>query len=178
MNLLRRIRQALWGTTTNIFRAAAPADAKSAPTDAVQTLPHPHLYNETKWDRQRGNTEVTVLASAARTATGASAAQTNHNARGALLYIRVTAVSGTSPTLRIDPQSKDPISATHNSLTLSPNITATGSYQLACYPGAADTDGVIYNSTGLPLPRTWRVQYAIGGTSPSFTFSVSALYVV
>ena len=49
------------------------------------------LYNGASFDRRRGNTEGTLLASAARTTSVGSAAQTNHNARGVRITVYVTA---------------------------------------------------------------------------------------
>jgi hypothetical protein len=54
------------------------------------------------------------------------------------------------------------------------SITTTGLVALAIYPGAT----VVANAAvSYPLPRTWRLAWTIGGTTPSFTFSVGAQYV-
>jgi len=137
------------------------------------------LFNETSWDRERGNTEVTVLASAARTVTGDSGDMTNHNAKGVCLAVNVTAVSGTSPTLTVSVWGKDPVSGAYYRITAeTANITSIGLREIYVYPGAIDSAGGAEGLSGLPLPRTWRVNYTIGGTTPSFTFSVGGSYVV
>jgi len=136
-------------------------------------------WGGTYWERWRNNTEVTVLASATRTASGNSADQTNYNARGIILFINVTAVSGTSPTLEVRLQVKDPISGSYINYAASVQITTTGDYLTVCYPAATrEYDATKIDAWDLPLPRTWRVNYAIGGTNPSFTFSVGAMYIV
>jgi len=179
MNLLRRIRQALWGTTTNVLRAAAPADAKPAPTDALQTLPHPHLFNESTWDRQRGNTAATILSHAARTASGNSAKQTNYNARAALFFINITAVSGTSPTLKIVVRGFDPVTGASVWLAMTVDFTSTGHRVKVVGAGVYDDDaiGAVYTQR-IPPPRNYDIRYLIGGTTPSFTFAVGVQYVV
>src|SRR5262249_18335382 len=50
----------------------------------------PLSFNGSTWDRQRGNVETTLLASASRTATVSSADQTNYNGRGVQVDIDIT----------------------------------------------------------------------------------------
>jgi len=179
MNLLRRIRQALWGTTTNVLRAAAPADARSAPTDALQTLPHPALFNESTWDRQRGNTEATILSPATRTATGSSAKQTTFNAQAALFHTKITAVSGTSPTLRIVVRGVDPVTGSLVWLAYTTAYTTTGHRAKVIGAGVYNDDGIgALEIQRVPPPRSYDIRYEIGGTTPSFTFSVGVQYIV
>jgi len=178
MNLLRRIRQALWGTTTNVLRAAAPADAKPAPTDALQTLPHPHLFNESSWDRQRGNTDITVLSSAARTASGWSADLINYNARGIQIVNRITAVSGSFAAgegIKFRLHTKEPVGGTtaYAIADFTPVLATVGWRFLVCYPGITNVQGIWSGYISLndfPLTRVWRLYYHISGTNPSFTF--------
>ena len=138
----------------------------------------PFTYNDddAKWYYARGNSEVALLASAARTATIASADQTNYNARGVLLFLSITAVPG-GDTVRIDVLGKDPISGTYKNLLVGTPQAATGVYTAIVYPGAVDTDSQITDETALPLPRTWRaaVTHSAG---TSFTYSLSAVYIV
>jgi len=131
------------------------------------------------WERKRGNAEVTILASAARNAAGNSSDLTNHNAKGIMIYVDVTAVSGTSPDLDINIQMKDPVSGDYQGIMENLNISAAGNYIIIVYPGAVETTafGAI-ETQGLPLPRTWRIYYTIGGTTPSFTFSIGGAYIV
>ena len=62
------------------------------------------------------------------------------------------------------------------------NLTATSQIGLIMvYPGVTGTTSCA-NATGMinaALPRTWRINYTIGGTTPSFTFTsvdISCLY--
>jgi len=134
-------------------------------------------FNRVSWDRWRNNIEATVLSSAARTASGNSADQTNHNARGILIIIDVTAVSGTSPTLQIRVQAKCPVSGKYYTIAQTATWSTIGTRAMAVYPGASDSQALMDNNE-VPLPRTYRVRYIIGGTNPSFTFSVGAMYIV
>lgn len=157
--------------------AAASADALANPTvtkiDATGLL-----FNGTTWDRARNNHNAAVEASSAKTATGNGATQTNFNAAGALVWINVSAVTGTTPTLTVRLQwSPDGGTTwvdldTTNAQTAS--ITATGTFVLRVYPGITTAANAALNS---PLPRTWRLAWTIGGTTPSFTFSAQAAYV-
>ena len=104
-------------------------------------------------------------ASSAKTATGNSAsALTNASARNALFAVNVTAASGTTPTLVVKVQVQDPVSSTWIDLpgAASASITATGAYLI----------------TATNLPRTYRLAWTIGGTSPSFTFSVGLIPII
>jgi hypothetical protein len=161
---------------TEFAAAAALGDGVANPTTAsVGSLASE--FNGTTWDRQRGNTAVSVEASSAKTASGNSAAAiTNHSARGAVLFINVTAVSGTTPTLAVRAQMQDPVGSGWVDIpgAVTASITTTGLVALAIYPGAT----VVANAAvSYPLPRTWRLAWTIGGTTPSFTFSVGAQYV-
>lgn len=122
------------------------------------------------------NYNYTVESSSARTATGTGQAQSNRDCMGAVLAIKVSAVSGTSPTLTVKVQGSangtdwydinGAVTATINSvstvhMTVRPGVTAVANVALA-----------------QPIPRFWRVAWTIGGTSPSFTFSVDAAMLI
>lgn len=158
--------------------AAASADALANPTvtklDALGAL-----FNGATWDRARNNHLVAAEASSAKTASGNGTTQTNFNARGVFLWVNVTAVTGTTPTLTVRLQwSPDGGTTwldvdTTNAQTAS--ITATGTATLRVYPGIATAANAALNQ---PLPRTWRLAWTIGGTTPSFTFAVQASYIL
>lgn len=130
------------------------------------------LYNGATWDRLRGNVEGTLLASAARTANALSPTQTNHNARGVVLFLNVTAASGTGGlTLRLweyDPASAAPVITYQAS---SPIIT-TGLKRYAVYPGISGTD-----LGDNALARTWAV-FVVAGDASSYTYSVGFCTIV
>lgn len=170
--------QAVSGTVgvTGYPTAAASADGLANPTvtklDALLAL-----FNGTTWDRQRGNTAVSVEASAARTTTATGTSQINHNARGVYLFVNVTAVSGTTPALAVRLQVQDPVSATWVDLpgAVTASLTAAGLTMLTVYPDVTAAANVAVDA---PLPRTWRAAWTITGTTPSFTFSVGAQYIL
>ena len=153
------------------FPTAAPAnDGYSNPTithEGADCM----LYNNSTWDRQRNNFVTTADSSAARTATVAGATVTNYNARGAVITINVTAASGTTPTLVAKLQYSPDGGTTWIDYTAKPvtaTISGTGQTTLVVYPGATE---VANSAVSLPLPRTLRMHYTIGGTTPSFTFA-------
>ena len=99
---------------------------------------------------------VTLLASAARTATASAAAVSGFAAANNLvLQLNVTAASGTLPTLDVVVQ--DTVDGTNYS-TIATFTQATGV-----------TREVIRLAT--PFTDTLRIVYTIGGTLPSFTFA-------
>jgi hypothetical protein len=100
---------------------------------------------------------VTLLASAARTATASATGVGGFAAaRLLVLQLQVTAASGTAPTLDVVVQ--DTVDGTNYS-TIATFTQAT-----------AITREVIRLST--PFTDTLRVVYTIGGVTPSFTFNV------
>ena len=96
-------------------------------------------------------------ASAARTATGNGSA-VDVTSDKAVMYIDVSAASGTSPTLDAKIQGYDPLSASwFDTGDAFAQLTTTGSERVEI--------------AALPDARL-RVAYTIGGTTPSFTFTV------
>jgi hypothetical protein len=99
------------------------------------------------------------LASAARTATGTSAAFNAAQAQALEVSLAVTAFAGTSPTLDLVLQTS--IDGGTTWLTVKAFSQKTG----------AATDGGVFGPLGSQLRWSW----TIGGTaSPSFTFAVTA----
>ena len=150
--------------------AAAAADAYANPTITHEGADM-MLFNGTSWDRMRNNFVTTADSSSARTATVAGATVTNFNARGAVITINVTAVSGTTPTLVAKLQYSPDAGTTWIDYTAKPvtaTISATGQTTLTVYPSVVE---VANAAVSLPIPRIVRMHYTIGGTSPSFTFA-------
>lgn len=100
--------------------------------------------------------DVTVLASAARTATAQSAA-VDVEARAVVLDLVVSVVSGTSPTLDVVIETRRDSSDTWRSL---------GAF-------AQKTTAVTERKGFAGVDRQVRANYTIAGTSPSFTFAVT-----
>ena len=78
----------------------------------------------------------------------------------AIIFANVSSVSGTDPTLDIVIEGKDPISGNYATIDSFPTITSTGTYVLQ-----------ITN-----FGKTIRARWTVGGTSPSFTFSVGGWF--
>jgi hypothetical protein len=113
----------------------------------------PLLYNGATFDRQRGNTEGTLLASAARTTTVSTAVQTNYNGRGAHLILDIT-TAGTGNLILILVGQYPPVGVTRV-VASSTTITTTGRTMIELYPGiGAATSEANFRISGA-LPRTW-----------------------
>lgn len=112
---------------------------------------------------------IPVLSAASSGSNGPD--QTNALARGIKLFVNVTAVAGTSPTLTVTLQGRDQVSGAYYPILVSPAISATGMTVLSVYPGLAAAANSVANDV---LPRTWRVITTIGGVSPAFTATIGA----
>lgn len=157
--------------------AAAAADGFANPTTSPLACMS-SLYNNATWDRQRSNFNVNTGDTGAKTATGNGATQTNYNAKGAVLLFSIGTVSGTTPTCTFKLQGSADGGTTWFDIpgAATASITATGTYVLAIYPGATVAANA---AVSYPLPRTWRVVWTIGGTTPSFTITnVQVAYVL
>lgn len=110
-----------------------------------------------KWTRQ----EETLVTSAVRTANGQGSALAPKGEK-VRLFLDVSAAGGTSPTLDVKVDVRDPLSGNwvQNAEAFA-QVTGTGTTSL-----------VITN----PLGTEFRIRWVIGGTSPSFTFSVGAVW--
>lgn len=132
-----------------------------------------YLFDGTQFDRARNNTQETVLASAARTASVDSTDFTNHNAKGLHIIVNVSAITAT-PSIIAAIQGKDPVSGNYYDLLVGTAITTTGINVLKIYPGI----GQIANGAASDLlPRIWRVSIAHADVD-SITYSVGANLVL
>lgn len=112
-----------------------------------------------EWPRARGYHRETLVASAARTSSGQTAALANYGpAKTIRAQLEVTAASGTSPTLDV---------VIEDSLDGS-NWNVVGAFAQKTTAGRE-----VINIT-TPFADRLRVRWTTGGTSPSFTFSVVA----
>lgn len=159
--------------------AGALADGTANPTTPL-VASGGELFNGTTWDRARGVTEGTLLASAARTATTNSADQTNYNAQGVVVSVDFTATPNNAETFTLAIQAKDPVSAKYVTITAFAALTSSGlgatptteTYLYSLYPGAAETAATAKHEVqALALPRTWRIS-AIHSAAGSWTYSV------
>ena len=120
---------------------------------------------------------LTIETSAARTTTANGTTITHASGRGALFCINVTAASGTTPTLVVQLQVQDPVSTSWIDVTpaATPTITGTGLTMLTVCPGISESAN---SRVAQGLPRVFRFRWTIGGTTPSFTFSIGAQYLI
>lgn len=100
---------------------------------------------------------ATPVASAARTASGDSGPQAGYGpAKTLVVQVDVTAVAGTGPTLDV---------------VVEDTVDGTNWHQVASF-GQRTAPGVDVVRITTPFAPTLRVRWAIGGTTPSFTFAV------
>jgi len=153
----------------------SPSDAKTPTAYPLAVYNFQNLFNGATWDRQRNNHELTVLASAVRTGTATSADQTNHNARGVIVLLDVTAAPGGGETLTLLLQFGVGGKYATAFQDGTPRSAATA-YWFGLYPTALATTP-FHGQQNLVLPRTWRamIQHSAGG---SWTYSVSAALIL
>jgi hypothetical protein len=147
--------------------------------DGIATV-HARTYNPAagNYDRYRGNYNANTGDTGAKTSSFNGATQTNYNARGANILINMGTVTGTTPTLVAKLQGSNDGGTTWYDIpgAVTPTITSSGQTLLEVYPGVTPAANAAVSS---PLPRTWRVAYTIGGTTPSFTITnVQVAYIL
>lgn len=115
------------------------------------------------------NQSVTILASAARTATVNGDLQYNNAGRGVHVVIDATAAADT-PSVVFTIQGYDPVSQKYYTILASAAIVGTGTTVLKVYPGITAAANASVSDV---LPRLWRV-IATHGDADSITYSVAA----
>ena len=136
----------------------------------------PVLFNGSTWDRTRNNEEITILASAARTATTDSADLVNYNAKGVMIILDIT-VDAVSVGLTLSILMKDPVSAKDVTIwTAAAAATGVGTDVYLIYPGvlAADFNGS--EAVSMALPRTWVLRVTTADADEA-TYSIGASYI-
>ena len=106
--------------------------------------------------------EITLHPSGAETATVTGSDVDVERLKAANFCLDVTAVAGTTPTLDVAIQEKDPVSGHYFNLVSFPQVTTVASHRTQYGSGAGEL-----------LGKTIRYVATIGGTTPSFTFSLS-----
>jgi hypothetical protein len=112
----------------------------------------------------------------AKTATGNGATVTNVGNKGVYIVIILGTVSGTTPTCTFKLQgSADGTNFVDIPGAATASLTATGTFGITVFPGIAVTAGTTTTGTqataNMVIPRSWRVVWTIGGTTPSFTIT-------
>lgn len=115
-----------------------------------------------------------ALPSAARTTAQTTGTFTNKTARGVLLFLDVTAASGTGG-LQVQAQAVDPTGqADVLAINSAPTaVTGTGLKLYAIYPG--HSAGATQSTSGV-LPRLWNIKVSVGDSS-SYTYSIAYQYI-
>jgi len=108
----------------------------------------------------RRKSALGALVSGTFTANGQSADINVENLTSARFWIRVTAVSGSSPTLTVHVEGKHEHLGDYETLVSRSNITSTGAWLIG-----SQVDNMVF--------RFIRIRWVLGGTSPSFTFTVT-----
>jgi len=157
----------------------APIDAPLIPASGLPgqvTLSANYLYSglaTNELNRQRGNQDITLLTSAARSSTTASSDTTNHNSKGGHFVIDVTNVASTG-TLTPTIEGKDSVSSEYYTILTGLEITAVGTYVVKVYPGV----GQIPNGAASDiLPKIFRINIVYGG-SGDVTYSVGCALIM
>lgn len=122
--------------------------------------------------------EQTILSSAARTTTGSSADFYTGTPSGLYVFLNITAASGTTPTLDVKLQGKDPVSGQYFDLPAASftQKTGTGFDWLLIHPEITTVTANKQVSTA--TTNNMRLVYTIGGTTPSFTFTAVVQQVI
>jgi hypothetical protein len=171
--------QSISGTVgvTGYPTAAASGDALANPTVTKVDVTN-LVFNGTTWDRQRGmSTALTTGDTGAKVATGVGVTITNVGSKGVQITLNMGAVTGTNPTFVLKVQGSTDAGTTWYDIpgATTATLNATGQYGITIYPGVTTVAGVATPNTtaatGMVIPRTWRVVWTIGGTTPSFTIT-------
>lgn len=122
-----------------------------------------------QWHPQQGNTDRSLLASAARTATTTSPTRLNASSRAGHFILDVTAIVAT-PSIVVEIQAEDDLSGQFYPLLTSAAITAVGTYVLRVGPGYTPVPNLTANDN-LPLNYRAVVTHA---DADSITYSLNA----
>lgn len=156
-----------------ISTGANSNDANGTANNLLYTAGYNLLFNGSTWDRMRNNMEGALIASASRTASSSTSIQTNHNARGVILALDVTAVPVTSETLTIEVK----ISVngqTSQAIALYTIPNTIGKYFLMVAPELVEKDGATLKvkQVSALLPRSWYTVITHSAAS-AWTYSLS-----
>jgi hypothetical protein len=113
-----------------------------------------------------GNTKANLgnLHSSTRTSSGNTGDIDVSNFRSIRFLLKVTSVSGTSPTLDVYIEGKYDQTNDYEVLLQRTGVNANGNYFMG------QVDNLVF--------RNIRIRWVIGGTSPSFNFTVTAMALV
>lgn len=120
------------------------------------------------------NFESAAVITHAAAAAGVTSGDMNSTSfNGLLLFINITAITGTAPTLTVTIQGRTPLGLYYTILA-SAALTATGLTVLRVYPGLTAAANLTVNDI---LPAGFRIVSSIGGTTPAVTGTISVVLV-
>ena len=122
-----------------------------------------------------GNTDLTLLTLAERTATVNTADQTAYYARGVYVYLVVTAITAT-PSIVLKIQLEIP-NGDYITLLEAAAVTGTGTTVYLLHADAGAAAGDITKVVNYPIPLTWRVRVE-HGDADAIEYEVYATVVV
>lgn len=111
---------------------------------------------------------MTLTAAGVGTTTGFDV--TNNQYGQLLVFVNVTEITGTSPTLTVTIRSKDPASGATYDLLVSGAIGATGLTVLQVGPGIT---AAANSAVARAVPTYWHVSATVAGTTPAVTATIS-----
>lgn len=124
---------------------------------------------------QRGVDLGTLITHTAASAGTTGPVMGTNQGAGMLVFINVTAISGTTPTLTVTLKGCTDASATATyTILASTAINATGLTVLRVYPGLTASANATASDV---IPGYCRIDSVIGGTGPSVTATISAYSV-
>lgn len=164
-------------TWTAAMLGYSPGLSLPAVNGAGNLTVSPVLFNGSTYDPQYNNAEFTLLAGGSpRSSTTATSTQTNYNARGLALFLRVTAASGTGG-LQVRLNGVEPVSGVLFGMNILPTaITATGTSLYLFYPAGSMLAMTPGQTAAVPLPRSWAAQ-VIHGDASNYTYSLTGCYL-
>lgn len=115
------------------------------------------------------DTAYMTLTAAAASVNGADVA-TNDSGIGLIVYTNITAITGTTPSLVVTVQGKDPVSGVYHTILASASLTTAGFTVLRIGPGLATTANASANDL---VPSIFRITATIAGTTPAVTATIS-----
>lgn len=167
--------QAASGVTTSDGVSNASFSGPYAPSGAINGLNvSTALFNSVTWDRERNNFDLASGTLTAQAASFTSNPFVNYNARGAKFVINMTAVTGTTPSMTCTVQAQDSLGNIWYNMLTGAAIVAAGVQVLTIYPGITAVANVSLSDI---LPRNFRFNCAITGTTPAFTGNFTTSFV-
>lgn len=154
------------------------SDAISQNNRGLDIRDFQYQFNETTWDRVRGTTAGTLLASGVRSTGATTPAQVNYNHRGLILYLNVTVNPGGAQTLTVTLRARTALVGAFGNIMVSGAQAfggAAGTYVGIIYPGpgapTAWTGITVTNNAETNLPRNWDVNILPSGGG-NWTYSL------